>query len=95
MEDISLEKIRWLLERAIAAVGQSNLQLSGGEPTLRDDLPEIVEIARTVGYSFLYKSRQTVSALLLTKTTCNVFQRQVSRRHFSNLTGLMMKFISR
>lgn len=53
MEDISLEKIRWLLERAIAAVGQSNLQLSGGEPTLRDDLPEIVEIARTVGYSFI------------------------------------------
>ncbi len=49
----SLEKIGWLLERAMAAVGPSNLQLSGGEPTLRDDLPQIVEIARQVGYSFI------------------------------------------
>ena len=52
-QDPSLEKISWLLERAMAAVGPSNLQLSGGEPTLRDDLPEIVEIARRVGYSFI------------------------------------------
>ena len=52
-QDPSLEKISWLLERAMAAVGPSNLQLSGGEPTLRDDLPEIVEIARLVGYSFI------------------------------------------
>jgi 7,8-dihydro-6-hydroxymethylpterin dimethyltransferase len=52
-EDPSLEKITWLLERAMAAVGLSNLQLSGGEPTLRDDLPEIVEVARRIGYSFI------------------------------------------
>jgi uncharacterized radical SAM superfamily Fe-S cluster-containing enzyme len=52
-EDLSLEKIAWLLERAITAVGPSNLQLSGGEPTLRDDLPEIIEVARRVGYSFI------------------------------------------
>jgi 7,8-dihydro-6-hydroxymethylpterin dimethyltransferase len=52
-EDISLEKIECLLERAIAAAGPSNLQLSGGEPTLRNDLPEIVKTARQVGYSFI------------------------------------------
>jgi 7,8-dihydro-6-hydroxymethylpterin dimethyltransferase len=52
-KDPSLEKITWLLERATAAVGPSNLQLSGGEPTLRDDLPEIVEVARRIGYSFI------------------------------------------
>lgn len=52
-EDVSLEKIQWLLERAIAAAGPSNLQLSGGEPTLRNDLPEIVKTAREVGYSFI------------------------------------------
>ena len=52
-EDVSLEKIQWLLERAIAAAGPSNLQLSGGEPTLRNDLPEIVKIARQIGYSFI------------------------------------------
>ena len=48
-----MENISWLLERAMAAVGPSNLQLSGGEPTLRDDLPEIVEVARRIGYSFI------------------------------------------
>ena len=52
-EDPSLEKISWLLERAMAAAGPCNLQLSGGEPTLRDDLPEIVEVARRIGYSFI------------------------------------------
>jgi 7,8-dihydro-6-hydroxymethylpterin dimethyltransferase len=52
-EDPSLDRIAWLLERAMAAVGPSNLQLSGGEPTLRDDLPEIVEAARRTGYSFI------------------------------------------
>ena len=49
----SLEMITWLLNRYMAAAGPSNLQLSGGEPTLRNDLPEIVDIARQVGYSFI------------------------------------------
>lgn len=51
--DPSPETITGLLERAMAAVGPCNLQLSGGEPTLRDDLPDIVEIARRTGYSFI------------------------------------------
>lgn len=52
-EEPSLENISWSLERAMAAAGPCNLQLSGGEPTLRDELPEIVEIARRIGYSFI------------------------------------------
>lgn len=52
-EDPSLETITGLLRRSMAAAGPSNLQLSGGEPTLRDDLPAIVEIARNIGYSFI------------------------------------------
>ena len=52
-EDPSLEKISRLLERSMAAAGPCNLQLSGGEPTLRDDIPEIVELARRIGYSFI------------------------------------------
>jgi uncharacterized radical SAM superfamily Fe-S cluster-containing enzyme len=51
--DLSLGKISWLLERAMAAAGPCNLQLSGGEPTLRDDHPEIIEVARRIGYSFI------------------------------------------
>ncbi len=52
-EDPALTNISWLLQRAMAAAGPCNLQLSGGEPTLRDDLPEIVEVARRIGYSFI------------------------------------------
>ncbi len=52
-EDPPVEKISSLLERAMKAVGPSNLQLSGGEPTLRDDLPEIIESALRIGYSFI------------------------------------------
>ena len=52
-EDPPLENISWLLKRAMAAAGPCNLQLSGGEPTLRDDLPEIVDVARRTGYSFI------------------------------------------
>lgn len=51
--DTSLDRITWLLERAMAAAGPCNLQLSGGEPTLRDDLPEIVAAARRIGFSFI------------------------------------------
>lgn len=51
--DPSTKDIAWRLERAMNAVGPTNLQLSGGEPTLRDDLPEIVELARNIGYSFI------------------------------------------
>ena len=49
----TMERIAWLLERSIAAAGPTNIQLSGGEPTLREDLPRIVETAQRVGYSFI------------------------------------------
>ncbi|UWG95686.1 radical SAM protein [Dehalobacter sp. DCM] len=32
--------------------GKCNIQLSGGEPTVRDDLPEIITAARQLGYTF-------------------------------------------
>ncbi len=52
-DEPTLEGIAGLLEGAMAAAGPCNLQLSGGEPTLRDDLPAIVEMARRIGYSFI------------------------------------------
>ncbi len=33
--------------------GPFNIQLSGGEPTVRDDLPAIVALARSVGFDFV------------------------------------------
>jgi uncharacterized radical SAM superfamily Fe-S cluster-containing enzyme len=37
----------------LLAGGPCNVQLSGGEPTLRDDLPEIVRLGRSLGFDFI------------------------------------------
>jgi len=43
---------RWL--RLLKAHGSDvNIQLSGGEPTVRDDLPQIVELTRSLGFDFV------------------------------------------
>ncbi|MBP2645488.1 MAG: Radical domain protein [Firmicutes bacterium] len=36
----------------MASGGPYNIQLSGGEPTLREDLPEIIALGRSLGFSF-------------------------------------------
>lgn len=36
----------------LASGGPFNIQLSGGEPTLRDDLPEIIALGRLLGFGF-------------------------------------------
>ncbi|WP_158240559.1 radical SAM (seleno)protein TrsS [Telmatospirillum siberiense] len=45
------------ISRRLAALRKSgrqvNIQLSGGEPTLRDDLPEIVALTRRMGFDFV------------------------------------------
>ncbi len=43
---------RWF-RRAAAAGPGSNIQLSGGEPTLRDDLPELVAMGGEAGFDFI------------------------------------------
>jgi len=35
------------------SAGTCNVQLSGGEPTMRDDLPEIIAMGRSMGFSFI------------------------------------------
>lgn len=37
----------------LSSGGPYNIQLSGGEPTMRDDLPEIVALGRKLGFSFI------------------------------------------
>ena len=39
------------LSRAFARSGPVPVQLSGGEPTMRDDLPEVIALARRIGFS--------------------------------------------
>ncbi|MHC1743191.1 MAG: radical SAM (seleno)protein TrsS [Syntrophobacteraceae bacterium] len=53
IEDPSPSQIEALLLTLRAASGLCNVQLSGGEPTLREDLPEIVSRARTLGFPFV------------------------------------------
>jgi hypothetical protein len=51
--DPSLDEIERQLRQLRQRGGEINLQLSGGEPTVRDDLPEIVALARASGFDFV------------------------------------------
>jgi uncharacterized radical SAM superfamily Fe-S cluster-containing enzyme len=51
--DLSLETIRKMYQRVMATSGGCNIQLSGGEPTLRDDLPEIIAMGHEIGFPFI------------------------------------------
>jgi uncharacterized radical SAM superfamily Fe-S cluster-containing enzyme len=51
--DPTVDEIAGRLRGLFAAEGEVNLQLSGGEPTTRDDLPEIVAAARGAGFTFV------------------------------------------
>jgi hypothetical protein len=52
-DDPSLSQIDFLYDRIMEASGSCNIQLSGGEPTVRGDLPEIIKLGRSKGFSFL------------------------------------------
>lgn len=51
--DPSLEQINRMLRDLFAGQGPVNVQLSGGEPTMRDDLPEVIRLARAAGFTFV------------------------------------------
>lgn len=51
--DPSPESLGRLMARQAATGGTCNLQLSGGEPTVRDDLPDIIRRARAAGFDFV------------------------------------------
>lgn len=48
--DPDLNRISRMLEMLLENAGSCPIQLSGGEPTLRDDLPQIVALARKMGF---------------------------------------------
>ncbi len=51
--DPGLEELASTFSQLMETTGGCNLQLSGGEPTVREDLPHIVELARKTGFSFI------------------------------------------
>lgn len=52
-EDPSAAVISKWYETAREYGGACNIQLSGGEPTLRDDLPELIAMGRKIGFTFI------------------------------------------
>lgn len=51
--DAPLDEIGRWLDVLAAAGGRVHVQLSGGEPTVRDDLPDIVRLVRRRGFDFV------------------------------------------
>jgi len=51
--DPDLSQIRGKYEALLGRGYMCNVQLSGGEPTVRDDLPEIVAMGRSIGFGFI------------------------------------------
>lgn len=51
--DPDLATIESWYRRLLDVGGPCNIQLSGGEPTLRDDLPDIIASGRSLGFSFI------------------------------------------
>ena len=51
--DPSLGEIEIWLRLLLAHGSKVNIQLSGGEPTMRDDLTQIIVLARSLGFDFL------------------------------------------
>jgi len=51
--DPDMETIKMWYRRIIEAGGPYNLQISGGEPTIREDLYEIISMATNLGFKFI------------------------------------------
>ncbi|ABK99547.1 Radical SAM domain protein [Pelobacter propionicus DSM 2379] len=52
--DPSPADLAWRFLNALRKSGPHNIvQISGGEPTVRDDLPEIISLGRTIGFPFI------------------------------------------
>ena len=50
-EDVPIDKIGLYLERLLKLTETPiPIQISGGEPSIRDDLPEIIALAKQIGY---------------------------------------------
>lgn len=51
--DPDKDLVRSWFQSLLDAGGPYNVQLSGGEPTMRDDLPELVALGREMGFGFI------------------------------------------
>ncbi|HNR01980.1 MAG TPA: radical SAM protein [Anaerolineaceae bacterium] len=50
--DVSLSTISMWYDRMLEAGGPYNIQITGGEPCVRDDLPQIIRMGREAGFTY-------------------------------------------
>lgn len=48
-----MKDISYYYNRIMESAGICNIQLSGGEPTMREDLPEIIRLGHEIGFRFI------------------------------------------
>lgn len=51
--DPTHDEMAHLFDRVKEASGYCNIQLSGGEPTVRDDLPDLIRLGKSKGFPFI------------------------------------------
>lgn len=51
--DVDLSNIKFQYESVLKYSGVCSIQISGGEPTVRDDLPEIIKMGHEMGFNFI------------------------------------------
>lgn len=52
-QDPTIEQLRFQFESILKVSGKCNIQLSGGEPTVRNDLADIIRIGVELGFPFI------------------------------------------
>jgi hypothetical protein len=82
--DPGLDQLVDRLEKVYEISPECNLQLSGGEPTLRADLPQIIDRARGVGFKFV---QLNTNGFLLAKD-----KNLVRRLAASGLSSVFLQF---
>lgn len=53
LPDPSLTIIEGWFRKVMLASGPTNIQLSGGDPTMREDLPQVVALGKYLGFHFI------------------------------------------
>ena len=81
----TMDQIRFMLKRMKneKPVGANSVQFTGGEPTLREDLPEIVKVAKDLGYSHVQLNTNGINLCRDPQLSVNLRESGVSNLYMS------------
>ncbi len=88
--DPDFREIQGMYQALLAAGGPYNVQLSGGEPTVREDLAEIISLGRSMGFDFIQLNTNGLR-LAESRTTSGGSKKPGCRACSCSLTVSMMK----